>query len=578
MDIPRPGHGSGPNGGKMDRERIERLQVGAVLTVLTLPVGFFLYLRERPAIDPIFQVPTQHFYVVSAISLLALALAIAVGLASVRARQPRTFFMAAAFLMIAGIFATHGLTTSGVIVHGFHRTIVVSARLSLVLGGLMFALSAIEPSRAVGRWIGRHHGRLIGALLVGLALYIGANLVHPSLLDGVPIGVTNRRSRPEASAPPTTASDSGQVGSGGAAVEGDHQGGFTGHDVSTTSGPGQAGDATPDGATDWHAIWSWWKDDWLGNGLAAIAMATLLFASWRYYRVFSLSRLPAAAAMSVGLFFLAQSQITMLFGETWRLSWWLYHVQMLLGFLIPIGGIGYAYARGGSLDTIVEGLFLRDTLAQVERAFPEAIERLIAATEAKDPYLLGHARRVCGLAVRIGEELKLSDARLRAVANGALLHDIGKLGLPDAILQKPGKLTDDEYAVLREHTVRGHKMVAQVRSLQTAAPAIRSHHERLDGSGYPDGLAGESIPLEARIVGVADVWDALTSDRVYRPAWTRAAAQELLEREAGVQMDERCVAALFRVLDAESAAAAPASLRYRRQRRDESKGATALVG
>jgi HD-GYP domain-containing protein (c-di-GMP phosphodiesterase class II) len=251
---------------------------------------------------------------------------------------------------------------------------------------------------------------------------------------------------------------------------------------------------------------------------------------------------------------------------------------VLLGFLIPIAAIGYAYLRGGSLATIVEGLFLRDTLAKVERAFPEAIGRLIAATEAKDPYLLGHARRVCRLAVRIGEELRLPDARLRAVANGALLHDVGKLGLPDAVLQKPGALTEEEFGVLKEHALRGHHMVAHVRSLRNAAPAIRSHHERLDGSGYPDSLAGEQIPLEARIVGVADVWDALTSDRVYRTAWCPEAARELLAREAGTKLDARCVAALFRILDAEAAPGPALTRLYRREPQAERTGAPAFVG
>jgi putative nucleotidyltransferase with HDIG domain len=317
---------------------------------------------------------------------------------------------------------------------------------------------------------------------------------------------------------------------------------------------------------------------WLGYWMGLIAIGTMLFAAWRYYRVFSLSRLPAAAALSAGLVLLAQSQVSMALGETWHLSWWTYHLLMLFGFLIPIAGIGYAYVRGGSLATIVEGLFLRDTLAKVERAFPEAIGNLIAATEAKDPYLLGHAKRVCRLAVRIGEELRLPDARLRAVANGALLHDIGKLGLPDAVLQKPGSLSDDEYEILKEHTVRGHNMVANVRALTSAAPAIRSHHERLDGSGYPDGLDGEQIPLEARIVGVADVWDALTSDRVYRRAWTPEAARELLAREAGAKLDARCVAALFKVLDAEAAPKPTVTRLYRRERQAERAGAAALVG
>jgi HD-GYP domain-containing protein (c-di-GMP phosphodiesterase class II) len=231
---------------------------------------------------------------------------------------------------------------------------------------------------------------------------------------------------------------------------------------------------------------------------------------------------------------------------------------MLIGFLIPIAGIGWAYRRGSSLTEIVEGLFLRDTLAQIERSFPEAMDALIAATVAKDPYLRGHSRRVCELAAAIGEELGLPPSQLRAAGYGALLHDIGKIGIPSSVLQKPGHLTDDEFAVLKEHPMRGWHIVSRTPSLREAAPAIRWHHERLDGSGYPDGLAGDQIPLEARIVAVADVWDALTSDRVYRNAWTPSAARDLLAREAGPQLDPRCVGALFAVLDRSSALRVPA--------------------
>jgi HD-GYP domain-containing protein (c-di-GMP phosphodiesterase class II) len=199
--------------------------------------------------------------------------------------------------------------------------------------------------------------------------------------------------------------------------------------------------------------------------------------------------------------------------------------------------------------TAVEGFFLRDTLAQVERSFPEAMDALIAETVAKDPYLRGHSRRVCELTVALGEELGLSPSRLRAASYGALLHDIGKIGIPSAVLQKAGRLTDDEFAVMKEHPTRGWYLVSQTPSLREAAPAIRWHHERLDGTGYPDKIAGEEIPLEARIVAVADVWDALTSDRVYRNAWTPSAARDLLTHESGSKLDPKCVAALFAVLD-----------------------------
>ncbi len=296
----------------------------------------------------------------------------------------------------------------------------------------------------------------------------------------------------------------------------------------------------------------------LNYGMGIVSGLFLLVAAWRYQRIFTLSLLSATGAMAAGMLLLAQSQVSMTLGANWRISWWLYHILMLTGFLIPIAGIGWAYRRGSSLQEIVEGFFLRDTLAQVERSFPEAMDALIAGTVAKDPYLRGHSRRVCEFTVAIGEELGLSPSRLRAASYGALLHDIGKIGIPSAILQKTGRLSDDEYAVMKEHPVRGWHLVSQTPSLREAAPAIRWHHERLDGSGYPDRLSGDDIPLEARIVAVADVWDAHTSDRVYRNAWTATAARDLLTHETGSTLDTRCVAALFAVLDRNTAVRFPA--------------------
>jgi hypothetical protein len=306
----------------MDRARIERLQVGGVLAVLAVPLAVFFYLREHPTLDALVQIPTKHFYVVSAAALSALALAVLVGIASVRSRQPRTFFLAAAFLVIAGIFATHGLATPGVVVHGFHKSISVSARLSLLLGGLFFALSAIEPPAMIGRFVGRCHGRLFAGVLVALALYVGGNLAYPALLDWVPTGSGTGSAR--------TPSHEASPGSGhsGPASQASY-GGATGYaDYSSTGdpyggcGPGSYG--SPAGAVPASVAGSAASGpgaaDWLGYGMAIVAAGALLFAAWRYYRVFSLARLPAAEALSVGLILLAESQVSMTFGETWRLS------------------------------------------------------------------------------------------------------------------------------------------------------------------------------------------------------------------------------------------------------------------
>jgi HD-GYP domain-containing protein (c-di-GMP phosphodiesterase class II) len=170
-------------------------------------------------------------------------------------------------------------------------------------------------------------------------------------------------------------------------------------------------------------------------------------------------------------------------------------------------------------------------------------------TEAKDPYLRGHAQRVCGMAVAIASYLGIRDRSLETIRVAALLHDVGKLDLPEHVLRKPGALTDEEFAVMQEHSERGAEIVSSAPGLRGAAAGVRSHHERLDGSGYPDGLEGEQIPIEARIVAVADVWDALTSRRVYRDALSHEDARQILQREAGSRLDRSCVRALFAILD-----------------------------
>jgi HD-GYP domain-containing protein (c-di-GMP phosphodiesterase class II) len=515
----------------MTRQLRERGQL-VVTVLLLLPTALFFYLRHNPNLDRTYKIPVQHFYIVSATSLAALTLAIVVGIASVRSRAPRTFLVAAGFLAIAGIFSVHGLSTPGehMFIKESHHSIAISARLSLLIGGLCFFLSTLNLPARVDRFIAHNHGRLLGAAILLVALYIGANLAYPSLLDFIPTGQSTA-----APAPSKTAQSDNSSGMSGM---------YGSYGTTTTTEP-----TAPPPPRDRFAL----DGQTLSYSMAIASGLFLLVAAWRYRQIFTLSLLPGTGAMAVGMLLLSQSQISMTLGTTWRASWWLYHVLMLFGFLIPIAGIGWAYRRGSNLSEIVEGLFIRDALAQIERSFPEAMDALIAATVAKDPYLRGHSRRVCELTVAIGEELGLSPSRLRAASYGALLHDIGKIGIPAAVLQKPGRLSDDEFAVLKEHPMRGWHIVSQTPSLREAAPAIRWHHERLDGTGYPDHLAADQIPLEARIVAVADVWDALTSDRVYRNAWTPTAARDLLTREAGPQLDPRCVGALFAVLDRNSA-------------------------
>ncbi|TMJ94682.1 MAG: diguanylate cyclase [Actinobacteria bacterium] len=197
------------------------------------------------------------------------------------------------------------------------------------------------------------------------------------------------------------------------------------------------------------------------------------------------------------------------------------------------------------------------SLEQANRLLKErstaAMESLSATVDARDAYTAGHSRRVQQLALAIGRELRLSQAELDLLGHAALFHDIGKLAIPDAILLKPASLTGDEWALMQRHAEEGARIIDRLGFLNDAVPAIRHHHERFDGTGYPDGLAGDDIPLGARIIHVADALDSMLTTRIYRAA--RPADEALQELRGGSrnQFCPRCVAALERLLNTDEA-------------------------
>ena len=189
------------------------------------------------------------------------------------------------------------------------------------------------------------------------------------------------------------------------------------------------------------------------------------------------------------------------------------------------------------------------TAIKMEGAFEATVRSLIKAIEAKDPYTKGHAERVAKLAEMTARSYGLSSEECRVIRYIALMHDVGKLGVSTKILAKPGKLTDEEYEHMKMHPVRGYEIVSEIDFLKRAAEtAVRHHHERMDGRGYPDGLAGEDIPVIARIVMVCDAFDSMTSTRVYRKAKSIESALAELHRCVDTQFDRRSLNALERAL------------------------------
>ena len=182
---------------------------------------------------------------------------------------------------------------------------------------------------------------------------------------------------------------------------------------------------------------------------------------------------------------------------------------------------------------------------KLETMYLETVQALAAAMEAKDHYTAEHADMLASMAVGVGARLGLSAEELRDVQYAAVLHDIGKIGIPGHILNKPDKLTDEEFAVMAQHTIIGERIIANIDYLAPIAGIIRSAHERWDGHGYPDKLAETQIPLAARILLVCDAYHAMTSDRPYRPAMPEEQALQELERNAGSQFDPRVIEAFL---------------------------------
>jgi putative nucleotidyltransferase with HDIG domain len=185
---------------------------------------------------------------------------------------------------------------------------------------------------------------------------------------------------------------------------------------------------------------------------------------------------------------------------------------------------------------------LKTAMSDLERSYDITLEALGEALDLKDAGTEGHSRRVTAYTIAMAKQMGLQKDEISVIARGAFLHDIGLMAIPDRILTKPGKLTPEEVAIMKEHAYLGYKILSKIPFLTDAAEIVYAHQERYDGTGYPRGLKGEEIPLGARIVSIADTLDAMTSDRPYRVAQTFQAARKEIESWAGRQFDPQIVA------------------------------------
>jgi putative two-component system response regulator len=175
-------------------------------------------------------------------------------------------------------------------------------------------------------------------------------------------------------------------------------------------------------------------------------------------------------------------------------------------------------------------LRLKHRTDELERA-ESVLFSLARSIEGKDPYTHGHCERLADYSARLGQQLGLAEDQITALRRAGIVHDVGKIAVPDAILLKPGRLTPDEWTIIREHSAVGERICAPLKSFRFVLPIIRHHHEKLDGSGYPDGLRGDAIPIAARVLQIVDVYDALTTDRPYKKAFSITDALQTMKEE-----------------------------------------------
>lgn len=289
--------------------------------------------------------------------------------------------------------------------------------------------------------------------------------------------------------------------------------------------------------------------DPLTIAVSALMVLALVRLSRRQLYYFELGRQPANMIAAMALLLLAVSAtLPVVGGATYTpVVWWL-HAAGALGVLAVSVALVLTRHLSRSAQDILAPILVRDPLAAFELGLSPVVHRFVADLQLKDELTRDHVIRTGEMAIRVGERMRIPAHRLRELGLAAMLHDVGKLDVPDEILAKPDRLTATEYEVIKRHAADGEAMLRAEPTLVAAAPIVRSHHERVDGTGYPDGLRGDEIPLGSRIIAACDAFDAMTHDKQYRPAMPVGLAIAVLHEHAGTQWDADVVRQVIAVL------------------------------
>jgi HD-GYP domain-containing protein (c-di-GMP phosphodiesterase class II) len=288
--------------------------------------------------------------------------------------------------------------------------------------------------------------------------------------------------------------------------------------------------------------------DPIAVAVALASLGAMLALSLRQLRLYWVGELRGTLVGALGLALVGITSIQWVGDRPYGAGFWLLHLIDTAGVLAACLAVAMGHRTERRVSDVLLPVLERDPLAAMEVGMAPVVRRFVAALGKKDALTRDHVVRVGELAMRAGERSRLGPRRLRQLGLAAILHDVGKLTVRGEILTKPGRLTSEEFERMQRHTIDGERLLRSTPGLEQAARFVRSHHERVDGRGYPDGLAGDEIPLEARIIAVCDGYDAMARTRHYREGLGHDTAASILEEHSGSQWDPQAVAHVLAVV------------------------------